>query len=151
MNTRLNLKQTEPGAYTALLGMESYLATTQLSHTHLDLIKIRASQINGCAFCIDMHTREARQHGDTEQRIYGLSAWKDTPFYSAEERALLALTEEVTLITAGVSDTTYNTAVETLGEQYTAQAIMAIITINAWNRIGVTTHLKPASRQKVSV
>lgn len=149
MNTRLNMQKTEPGAYAALLGLESYLGTTQLTHTHLDLIKIRASQINGCAFCIDMHTREARQHGDTEQRLYGLSAWKEAPFYSDQERALLALTEEVTLISSGVSDNTYDKAIEALGEQYTAQAIMAIIAINAWNRIGVTTQLKPALRRQV--
>lgn len=142
------MQKTEPAAYTALLGLESYLGTTQLTHAHMDLVKIRASQINGCAFCIDMHTREARQHGESEQRIYGLNAWKETPFYTDEERAVLALTEEVTLITAGVSDATYNTAVELLGEQYTAQAIMAIIAINAWNRIGVSTQLKPVLRRQ---
>lgn len=147
MNTRLNMQKTEPAAYTAMLGLESYLGSTQLTHVHLDLIKIRASQINGCAFCIDMHTREARQHGESEQRIYGLNAWKETPFYTDEERAVLALTEEVTLIAAGVSDATYTTVVELLGEQYTAQAIMAIIAINAWNRIGVSTQLKPVLRK----
>jgi len=151
MSTRLNMQKTEPGAYAALMGLESYLGTTQLTHTHLDLIKIRASQINGCAFCIDMHTREARQHSEIEQRIYGLNAWKESPFYTDEERALLALTEEVTLITTGVSDTTYNTAIELLGEQYTAQAIMAAIAINAWNRVGVTTQLKPVLRRHVTV
>lgn len=147
MNTRLNMQKTEPAAYTAMLGLESYLGSTQLTHVHLDLIKIRASQINGCAFCIDMHTREARQHGESEQRIYGLNTWKETPFYTDEERAVLALTEEVTLIAAGVSDATYTTVVELLGEQYTAQAIMAIIAINAWNRIGVSTQLKPVLRK----
>ncbi|PZR29472.1 MAG: hypothetical protein DI535_01815 [Citrobacter freundii] len=147
MSTRLNIQKTTPAAYTAMLGLESYLDTTQLTPAHMDLIKIRASQINGCAFCIDMHTLEARQHGESEQRIYGLNAWKETPFYTDEERAVLALTEEITLIAGGVSDATYNTAVELLGEQYTAQAIMAIIVINAWNRIGVATKLKPVLRR----
>lgn len=96
-----------------------------------------------------MHTREAREQGETEQRIYGLSAWRDTLFYSDEERAILALTEEVTQITNGVSDQTYNSALDLLGYEYTAQVIMAIITINAWNRIGVSTHLKPIALKPV--
>ena len=98
----------------------------------------------GCAFCIDMHTKEARKAGETEQRIYALSAWRDTPFFSEAERAILALTEEVTLISGHVKDETYEQAAKVLEELYLAQVIMAIITINVWNRIGITTRLVPA-------
>ena len=144
MATRVNIEKTEPAGYKAVLGLEKYIETTQLTKTHKDLIKIRASQINGCAFCIDMHTKEARKAGETEQRIYALNAWRDAPFFSQEEQAILALTEEVTLINNHVSDETYARAAKVLDEKYLAQVIMAIITINAWNRIGITTKLIPA-------
>ncbi|MNL13175.1 Carboxymuconolactone decarboxylase family protein [compost metagenome] len=91
-----------------------------------------------------MHTKEARKAGETEQRIYALNAWRDTPFFTNEERAILALTEEVTLISRHVKDETYQAASEVLDETYLAQVILAIITINAWNRIGITTQLVPA-------
>jgi alkylhydroperoxidase family enzyme len=91
-----------------------------------------------------MHTKDARKAGETEQRIYALTAWRETPFFSKEEQAILALTEEVTFISNRVSDETYTNAVRVLGEKYTAQVIMAIIAINAWNRIGVATNMAPA-------
>lgn len=144
MKTRIKIDKTEPAGYKAILGLEKFIESTPLTKTHKDLIKIRASQINGCAFCIDMHTKEARHAGETEQRIYALNAWRDTPFFSAEERAILALTEEVTLISNHVSDATYEQAAQVLEETYLAQVILAIITINAWNRIGITTNLIPA-------
>lgn len=144
MKTRSKIDQAEPAGYQAILGLEKFIESTPLTRTHKDLIKIRASQINGCAFCIDMHTKEARKAGETEQRIYLLNAWRDTPFFTNEERAILALTEEVTLISGHVKDETYQTASEALGETYLAQVILAIITINAWNRIGITTQLVPA-------
>jgi AhpD family alkylhydroperoxidase len=143
MQTRIQIDQVEPAGYKAILGMEKFIESTPLTQTHKDLIKIRASQINGCAFCIDMHTREARKAGETEQRIYALNAWRDTPFFSAEERAILTLTEEVTLISQHVSDETYAQAAEALDEKYLAQVILAIITINVWNRIGIATKLIP--------
>lgn len=144
MQTRLNMPQVEPEGYKALLAMEKYLQTTKIEPLHKELIKIRASQINGCAYCIDMHTKDARKHGETEQRIYALNAWRDTPFFSREERAILALTEEVTLISHHVSEATYEEAVAALGEQLTAQVMMAAIAINSWNRIGIATGLMPA-------
>ncbi|HCA09615.1 carboxymuconolactone decarboxylase family protein [Chryseobacterium sp.] len=144
MTTRIKMDQVEPNGYKAILGLEKFIESTTISRTHKDLIKIRASQINGCAFCIDMHTKEARKAGETEQRIYALNAWRDTPFFTEEERAVLALTEEVTLISNHVKDETYATAEKLLGETYLAQVIMAVITINAWNRIGITTMLVPA-------
>lgn len=143
MEKRIKIDQIEPKGYKAIIGLEMFIESTPLKRVHKDLIKIRASQINGCAFCIDMHTKEARKAGETEQRIYALNAWKDTPFFSEDERAILALTEEVTLITNHVKDETYNKALEALGETYLAQVILAIITINAWNRIGITTQLIP--------
>lgn len=143
MHKRMNIAAIEPEGYNAILALEKYIATTQLTKTHKELIKIRASQINGCAFCLDMHSKDARKHGETEQRIYTLSAWRDTPFFTEDEQAVLALTEEVTLISNHVSDKTYDEAVKVLGEKYVAQVIMMIITINCWNRIAITTGLMP--------
>lgn len=143
MDTRMKLKDVIPDGYKALYPLEAFLSNSELKGTHKDLIKIRASQINGCAFCIDMHTKDARKAGEKEQRIYALNAWRETPFFTEEERTILALTEEATLIQHHVSDETYNKAVELLGEKYTALVIMAIISINAWNRIGITTHMMP--------
>ena len=144
MQTRINIEKVEPAGYKAVLGLEKFIESTPLTKTHKDLIKIRASQINGCAFCIDMHTKEARKAGETEQRIYALNAWRDTPFFTDEERAILALTEEITLISGHVKDETYAQAAKLLGETYLAQVILAVITINAWNRIGISTNLIPA-------
>lgn len=143
MHKRMNIAAIEPEGYNAILALEKYIATTQLTKTHKELIKIRASQINGCAFCLDMHSKDARKNGETEQRIYTLSAWRDTPFFTEDEQAVLALTEEVTLISNHVSDKTYDEAVRVLGEKYVAQVIMMIITINCWNRIAITTGLMP--------
>lgn len=144
MKTRINIRQLEPAAYQALLGVEKYIASTPLLPVHKELIKIRASQINGCAFCLDMHTRDARKAGETEQRIHTLPAWRDTDFFTPEEQAILALTEEITLIQGHVSDATYEKAAEVLDGHYLAQVIMAIIAINAWNRLAISTRLMPA-------
>src|SRR6202012_4908351 len=134
----------EPKAYEAMQALENYLKDSGLDKKQFELIKIRASQINGCAFCINMHTKDARALGETEQRIYALDAWRETPFFTPEERAILALTEEVTLISKHVSDNTYQHAAELFDEQYLSQIIMAIININGWNRIGIATSMSPA-------
>jgi AhpD family alkylhydroperoxidase len=145
MSQRLNLQHIAPEAYKAMFALEKYLGTTQLTPIQKHLLKVRASQLNGCAFCLDMHTREARHDGETEQRLYLLNAWRETSLFTPEEQALLALTEEITFISkGGVSEATYQQAVAVLGEQRVAQAIMAAITINAWNRIAITTHLPVA-------
>ncbi|MBD2769657.1 carboxymuconolactone decarboxylase family protein [Hymenobacter sp. BT664] len=141
MDQRLNMQQLEPNAYKAMYGLAKYLGATGLNATHQNLINVRASQLNGCAFCIDMHTREARAHGETEQRLYLLNAWRETTLFTIEEQAILAMTEEVTFISKHVSAATYQQAVAALGEQYLAQVIMAIVTINAWNRISIATNL----------
>ena len=143
MSTRIKLDQAEPAALTALYALSNYVNTTRLPAIQKELIKIRASQINGCAFCIDMHTRDARKAGEPEQRIYALSAWRDTPFFTPEERALPALTEEVTLIGHHVSDATYDEAARHFDDQYLAQIIMTIILINCWNRVAITTGMMP--------
>lgn len=143
MEKRMDLSVVEAEGYKVMLAFEKYLAASELTKIHKELIKIRASQINGCAFCLDMHTKDALKYGETQQRIFTLSAWRDTPFFTKEEQAILALTEEVTLIPNHVSDKTYNEAVAVLGEKYTAQVIFAIITINGWNRVAITTGMMP--------
>lgn len=141
---RVSIKNVEPAAYTAMYGLERYIRETHLDKKLLELIKIRASQINGCAYCVDLHTRDARALGETEQRIYALSVWHDTPFFSEPERAVLALTEAVTLIAGHpVPDDVYAAVRTHFDEHETAQIIMAIVAINAWNRIGVTTKMMP--------
>ncbi len=139
---RISISQVDPDAYKAMLGLEKYISATNLKPLHKELIKIRASQINGCAHCINMHTRDARKLGETEQRLYLLSAWRDTDLFSEEEQAILALTEEMTLIHKHVSDNTYQRAARLFDEKYLAQLMMMIITINAWNRIGVGTAMR---------
>lgn len=138
--TRISIKELEPTAYKAMLGLEQYIRNTKIAPLLLELIKIRASQINGCAYCIDMHTQEAMNIGETAQRIFALSAWKESPLFTAAERAVLQLTEEVTFISKdAVSDETYDKVLKIHGENELAQIIMQIIIINSWNRIAVST------------
>lgn len=140
METRLNIQKLEPQAYKAMYALEAFLAGSQLSKSHKELLKIRASQINGCAFCIDMHSKDALKQGETTQRIFLLNAWRETDLFTEEEKAVLAITEEVTLIHQhGVSDATYAIAKQFFDEHYIAQLIMAIATINAWNRIAISS------------
>lgn len=142
MKSRIVIPTVAPEAYQALMNLEKYISTTSLTPVHKELIKIRASQINGCAYCINMHTADARKHGVSEQRIYLLSAWREADVYSEEEKAILALTEEVTLINKHVSDEVYENAARLFDEKYLAEIILMIITINAWNRIGITTGMR---------
>lgn len=144
MSNRIKINQAAPEAFKAMLAFDHYAENTSLTTKHKDLIKIRTSQVNGCAYCIDMHTRDARKAGETEQRIYALSVWRDTPFFDEQERAILALTEEVTLIADHVSDETYDNAAALFDKEYLAQVIMAIIVMNAWNRIGIATKMDPS-------
>jgi len=147
MEKRINIAKLEPEALKAMLGLDKYLQGVNLTPIQKEMIKIRASQINGCAFCIDKHTHDARKYGETEQRIYLLNAWRETNLYTEEERAILALTEEVTEISkGGVSDETYEHALTLFDEHTLAQIIMAIITMNAWNRIGISTRMEPPKR-----
>ena len=143
MEKRVNINETAPQAYKAMYALENYLATTQLSKTHKELLKIRASQINKCAFCIDMHTKDAFKNGETPQRIFLLNAWRETDLFSDEEKAILSITEEITLIhNHGLSDEVYKKASQLFDESYIAQLIIAVVTINAWNRIAISTNMQ---------
>jgi AhpD family alkylhydroperoxidase len=145
MQPRLELG-TESAAYRAMLHLERYVRGSGIRPTLLELIKIRASQINGCAFCIDMHTKDARLNGETEQRIYALNAWRETPFFTPEERAVLAFTEAVTLVARNpVSDDIYGEISRYFSQDEIANLLMAIVTINGWNRIAITAQMVPGT------
>ncbi len=142
MISRLNIQKLEPKAYEAMYGLENFLANSELDKLHLELIKIRASQINGCAFCINMHTKDAMKLGETNQRIFLLNAWRETTLFTEEERVILAMTEEITNISQhGLSEETYQKALTLFSENYIAIIILAITTINAWNRIAISSHM----------
>lgn len=144
METRISINTIEPQAYKAMYALEGYLAQSSISKTLKELIKIRTSQINNCAYCINMHTTDAMKNGVTAQRIFLISAWKEaTKFFTKEEQIVLAMAEEITLIHQhGLSKETYQQALTVFTENQIAQIIMAIATINAWNRIAVSTHLE---------
>lgn len=121
MEKRINIQQLEPQAYEIMFGLENCLQNSKLSKTHLELIKIRASQLNGCAFCIDMHTKEALKNGENARRIFLLNAWKETELFSEEEKVILAITEEITLIHLhGLSTNTYQQAEKLFDKNYLA-------------------------------
>lgn len=136
--TRISHANAAPGAYMAMLGLELYVRGSGLEHSLLDLVKMRASQLNGCAYCLDMHAKDARAAGETEQRLYLLSAWRDAPFYSARERAALEWTEAVTQLDShGVSDELYRASREHFDEKALTDLTMAIVVINGWNRLAI--------------
>ncbi len=138
MQARLNYATIDPEARKSLLGMETYVTHCGLEESLLDLVRIRASQINGCAFCLDMHTKDARASGESEQRLYMLSAWCELPFYSDRERAALAWTESVTLLSGDhVPNELYEATRQQFDEHEIIGLTMAIVAINAWNRINV--------------
>ena len=142
MSERINIKKLEPKAYEAMFGLEKYLSTSKLSKTILELIKIRASQINGCAYCIDMHTQEAIKHGDNPRRIFAVSAWWESPLFDEKEQVVLKMTEEVTLVAdKGLTTKTYDLAKTIFDDNEIAQIIMQIAIINTWNRIAVSTRM----------
>jgi AhpD family alkylhydroperoxidase len=146
MQSRMSLETTNPAAYKAMLQLELYVRGSGIDPTLLELIKVRTSQINGCAFCIDMHAKDARLNGETEQRIYALSAWRETPFFTPEERSVLALTEAVTLLaTHSVSDEIYDEVSQYFTDDKIANLLMAIVTINGWNRIAIATRMVPGT------
>jgi len=145
MEPRLKIEELYPAAWKGMYALEASLAGSQLSKIQRELIKIRASQINGCVFCINMHTTDALKHGETAQRIFLLNAWRETNKFNAEEKALLAIVEEVTLIhRQGLSDAVYDEARQYFSEEVIAQIIMAVATINAWNRIAISSRTQVA-------
>ena len=144
MNARLDYRQFAPDALQAMLALEKYLSGCGLEHRFIHLLKLRASQINGCAYCIDMHSLDARAAGETEQRLYALDAWRETPFYDDRERAALALVESVTLVSqTHVPDDVYDEARKLFSEKEIVDLIYLTATINAWNRIAVSFRAMP--------
>jgi AhpD family alkylhydroperoxidase len=148
MQARIEFSKVNADAAKPMYGLEAYLKNCGLEASLIDLIKTRASQINGCAFCIDMHTREARTRGESEQRLYLLNAWREAPFYTERERAALEWTEAVTLITEGhVPDVIYERVRRHFTEQELVNLTLAVVTINAWNRLLISFRSVPGSYQ----
>lgn len=142
MKQRLNIQELEPNAYNAILEIYKYLETTTLSKKSKNLIKIRASQINTCAYCIEMHTMEALKNGEAQNRIFALSAWKESPLFSEEEKALLAATDEITQVSNnGLTEETFQKLKSYFNDNEIAQIIIQIGEINIWNRIAVSTQM----------
>ncbi len=142
MEERIRVNDLEPESYKAMYGLEKYLNSTSLSKSLRELIKIRASQINGCAFCIDMHTKDALEFGETNRRIFAISAWWESPLFDEKEKTALQMTDEITKISdKGLTSETYKRAKANFSDNEIAQIIMAISVINVWNRIAVSTHM----------
>ncbi len=139
MQPRMDYKEASPEGFRAMLGLEMYARNSGLEHSLLELVKTRASQINGCAYCLDMHTKDARAAGETEQRLYALSAWHEAPFYTERERAALAWTEAVTRVAdSQVPDAVYEEARRHFPEKELVDLTLAIIAINGWNRLAIS-------------
>src|SRR5689334_18421130 len=139
MEPRIDVSRVDPKAYQAMYPLETYVRQSGLEKPMLELVKMRASQINGCAYCLDMHTKDARAAGETEQRLYGLSAWEESPFYTARERAALLWTEAVTLIAEEhAPDKVFETVRQQFTEKELVDLTMAIVAINGWNRLAIS-------------
>lgn len=151
MEPRLKYVRIAPDGYKALLNLDDYVRSGSLEPSLLELAKIRASQINGCAYCIDMHTKDARAGGETEQRIYALNAWRETPFFSERERAALAWTETVTNVSSThVPDEIYHLVRQQFTEKELVDLTLAISVINAWNRMAISFRSVPGQYQAKS-
>lgn len=148
MKARLNYAEIDPKALKAMLELEKYVQESGLEHSLYELVKTRASQINGCAYCIDMHTKDARNAGETEQRLYALNAWRETPFYTPRERAALEWTEALTLISEKeISDELYSRMSQYFNEKERIALTMAIVAINGWNRLAISFRTVPGTYQ----
>ena len=144
MKARIDLTHVNPGVMQAMLGLERQVAHARFDRKLLNLVRMRASQINGCAYCLDMHSKDARANGETEQRLYGLDAWRETPYYSARERAALEWTEALTLVAqTRVPDDVYERVREQFSEDELAHLSLAIVAINGWNRLNVAARTVP--------
>lgn len=143
---RLDLNGVRPEAVKAQQGMEAYVRACGLERSLLELVKLRASYLNACAYCVDMHTKDALNHGEVPQRLFAVPVWRETPFFSARERSALAWTEALTEIgNAGVPDSLYEAAREHFSEQELVDLTMAVITINGWNRLAISFSLPVGS------
>jgi AhpD family alkylhydroperoxidase len=148
MQARLDYAKTAPEGVKAMFGLEQYVRNSGLDRSLLELVKMRASQINGCAFCLDMHSKDARSAGETEQRLYALSAWRETPFFTERERAALAWTEAVTRVSEShMPDETYETVREHFTEKELVDLTLTIVAINGWNRLAISFRSVPGSYQ----
>ena len=148
MEPRIEYAKVAPGAVQAMQALEGYVRQSGLEPDVLELVRVRASQINGCAFCIDMHTKDARAAGESEQRLYALDAWRETPFFSEREQAALEWTEAVTRVSEGhVPDEVYERAREQFTEKELVDLTMAVVVINGWNRLAISTRAVPGSYQ----
>jgi AhpD family alkylhydroperoxidase len=148
MSQRINVLDLAPGAVKTLFAVEQYVRSSSIEHSLLALVKVRSSYLNGCAFCVDMHTRDARAAGESEQRLFAVPVWRETPFFSARERAALAWAEAVTeLGRGGVSDQLFQATREHFSERELVDLTMAIIAINSWNRLAVSFAAEPGSYQ----
>ena len=148
MQPRININSTNPGALKAMLGLEKYLRQSGLDARLLDLVRLRVSQINGCAWCLDMHWKDLRAAGETEQRLYGLDAWRESPYYSDRERAALAWAEEVTLVAERhVPDEVFEEAHRHFNDEELANLTLAVVAINGWNRLNIALRTVPGAYQ----
>jgi AhpD family alkylhydroperoxidase len=143
---RLDFGKASPAAYKALLGVENYIRDTGLEHSLLELVKLRASQINGCGYCVDMHASDARQAGESERRLYAVAVWRETPFFTPRERAALAWTEALTRLSQQPAlDADYAALREQFSEREMVDLSLAIAAINSWNRLAVGFGAQPAA------
>lgn len=148
MKTRIHFAKAAPGVYDAMDALDQYLGACGIEEPLLQLVRLRASQINGCAYCLDMHWKDLRAIGENEQRLYSLDAWRECPYYTERERAALAWTEALTLVADGhVPDEVYEAARPHFSEKELADLTLAIATINAWNRISIAGRLTPGTYQ----
>ncbi|MGZ3617210.1 MAG: carboxymuconolactone decarboxylase family protein [Ktedonobacteraceae bacterium] len=148
MEERVKYARAAPHGYRAMAALQDYVDDCGLEPLLLELVKMRASQINGCAYCIDMHSKDARAMGESEQRLYELSAWRETPFYTERERAALLWTEELTLISQShVADAIYNEVRQHFSEEELVNLTLAIVAINGWNRLAISFRSQPGTYQ----
>lgn len=148
MSQRFAYPKASPDGYKAMLQLQQHVDDCGLEHALLELVKMRASQLNGCAYCLDMHSKDARAAGESEQRLYLLNAWREAPFYSPRERAALAWTEALTLISHGeVSDALYAEVRAQFGEKELVDLSLAVIAINGWNRLAIPFRAEPGHYQ----
>ena len=144
MKARIDLMHINPGIMQAMFGLERQVRRAGFDPRLLDLVRMRASQLNGCAYCLDMHSKDARAKGETEQRLYGLNAWRETPYYSPRERAALEWTEALTLVAdTGVPDEVYDRVRDQFSEEELANLSLAVVSINGWNRLNVAARTVP--------
>jgi AhpD family alkylhydroperoxidase len=151
MQSRLEIQKVAPQAYRTMAALETYVRNSGLEEALILLVKLRASQMNGCSYCIDMHTKDARANGESEQRLYALSAWRETPFFTDRERAALSWTEELTLISQSqVPNSVFEEVRERFNELELVNLTMTIVTINGWNRICVGFRKVPGTYEPAS-